>query len=65
MKSKFLYTILLIVFCTNIYSQQFKSADAKNIALFPQQNDLRNTLNLSGIWNFKKDSLGVGEIEQQ
>lgn len=39
------------------------SNDISRIALFPQQNEIRNTLNLSGIWRFKKDSLGVGEKE--
>jgi beta-glucuronidase len=46
-----------------VSAQEFRRADPKEIALFPQQNDLRNTLNLSGIWKFKKDSLGVGEKE--
>jgi hypothetical protein len=48
----------------NSKGQQFKSADAKDIALFPQQNDVRNTLDLSGIWRFKTDSLGLGEEEK-
>lgn len=39
------------------------SNDISRIALFPQQNEIRNTLNLSGIWRFKKDSLEVGEKE--
>ena len=47
-----------------VCAQDFKIADVKDVALFPQQNDLRNTLNISGIWEFKKDSLGVGEKEQ-
>jgi beta-glucuronidase len=64
MKSGFLYSIIFMLLGMNVFAQQFKSADAKDIALFPQQNDSRNTLNLSGIWNFKKDSLGVGEKEQ-
>ena len=32
--------------------------------LFPQQNDCRNTLDLSGFWSFKLDSGEVGESEQ-
>jgi beta-glucuronidase len=44
-------------------AQSVSSSDPTNIALFPQQNDLRNTLNLSGIWWFKKDSTQVGEKE--
>ncbi len=39
-------------------------ADPAAIALFPQQNSVRNALNLSGVWQFKKDSLDVGETEQ-
>lgn len=42
---------------------QFSSSDPSRIALFPQQNDTRNTFNLSGIWKFKIDSLAVGETE--
>src|SRR5207302_6955049 len=64
MKSILLYFILLITFSKYSDAQQFKLADAKDIALFPQQNDFRNTLNLSGIWKFKKDSAGVGEKEE-
>src|SRR4030042_3946764 len=64
MKSICLFAVFFIFFGLNTYAQQFKSADARDIALFPQQNDVRNTLNLSGVWNFKKDSLGVGEKEQ-
>ena len=44
--------------------QAFKTANAKEISLFPQQNAFRNTLNLSGVWKFKKDSLNVGESEK-
>lgn len=64
MKPIILCTVLFIVFSINVHAQQFRVADAKDIALFPQQNDFRNTLNLSGIWKFKKDSLGAGEKEQ-
>ena len=38
-------------------------ADPELIALYPQQNATRNTLSLSGVWKWKKDSLGVGEAE--
>ena len=58
---------LCIILCMSVfitYAQEFKSADPKDIALYPQQNEFRNTLNLSGLWNFKKDSLNVGEKEQ-
>ena len=51
----------LIIF--DVHAQEFKIADEKDIAMFPQQNDIRNTLNISGIWKFKKDSAAVGEQE--
>jgi beta-glucuronidase len=53
---------ILLLHCFSVaYAQNLGSSDPTDIALFPQQNDLRNTLNLSGIWKFKKDSLEVGE----
>jgi beta-glucuronidase len=58
---------LCIILCMSVMlanAQEFKSADSKDIALYPQQNEYRNTLNLSGIWNFRIDSLNVGEKEQ-
>ncbi len=63
MKKIILYIILLICVNINFYAQQFKSANPQDIALFPQQNDFRNVLNLSGIWKFKLDPNGVGEKE--
>lgn len=59
-----LLAILFILSGIGIQAQNFKTANPKDIALFPQQNDCRNVLNLSGIWKFKKDSLHVGEKEQ-
>ena len=56
-------TLLLFGLLSTIYSQTFQKADPAEIALFPQQNDIRNTLNISGIWKFKKDSLEIGEEE--
>lgn len=64
MKFKLLSFLLLLVCLTNLNAQEFKVANPRDISLFPQQNDFRNTLNLSGIWKFKKDSLGVGEKEK-
>ncbi len=64
MKLKHFCSFFLLFVGMTVNAQQFKQADPKDIALFPQQNDLRNTLNLSGVWNFKKDSLGVGEKDQ-
>lgn len=63
MTSKLLSVLLLAVSLTPCQAQSVSSADPARIALFPQQNDLRNTLNLSGMWQFKKDSLDVGEKE--
>ncbi len=64
MKPAFLAGILLAVITTNLFSQPFKIADVKDIALFPQQNEYRNLLNISGMWKFKKDSSAIGEQEQ-
>ena len=61
---KLLLGYMVCFMAMNVNAQEFKVADVKDIALFPQQNDLRNTLNISGIWKFKKDSAGVGENEQ-
>ncbi len=61
MKKILLLIFLFTVSHLNGYSQDFRVANESDIALFPQQNDIRNTLNISGIWNFKKDSSGVGE----
>jgi beta-glucuronidase len=63
MTSKFLFTLLLALWLAPCFAQTFSSADPARIALYPQQNDFRNTLSLSGIWQFKKDSLAVGEKE--
>nr|WKN38712.1 beta-glucuronidase [Tunicatimonas sp. TK19036] len=59
-----LLSLLLLVSCiSNSSAQTFATANPADIALYPQQNDLRNVLNLSGIWKFKKDSLEIGESE--
>lgn len=60
---KTVITFLLAVCLIPCRAQTFAVADPSRIALYPQQNDLRNTLNLSGIWQFKIDSLEVGEKE--
>lgn len=57
-----LLAVLALCF-SKVYPQEFMVADPSLIALFPQQNDIRNARTLSGIWNWKKDSLGVGEQE--
>jgi beta-glucuronidase len=58
-----LFAFILIIGFTPCFTQSFQNADPSYIALFPQQNDIRNTLSLSGIWQFKKDTAGVGEKE--
>jgi beta-glucuronidase len=55
--------LLILLVLMPAQAQTFTPADPSLIALYPQQNDLRNTLNLSGMWKFKKDSLNVGERE--
>jgi beta-glucuronidase len=60
-----LFTLILFFICNGrLSAQNLIAANPDNIGLFPQQNDFRNTLNLSGIWKFKKDSLDVGEKEK-
>jgi beta-glucuronidase len=59
-----LYSLVFLLFAAMANGQSFKAPDPKYIALFPQQNDFRNTLNLSGVWKFKKDSLEIGEKEK-
>jgi hypothetical protein len=54
--SKCTFIIIFLLGLNPIFAQQFQIADPANIALFPQQNDFRNILNLSGIGQFKKDS---------
>ena len=35
----------------------------EQIMLYPQQNDIRNLLDLSGVWDFKLDPDEAGENE--
>jgi beta-glucuronidase len=65
MNKKIVLTMLLAAFCIfNSKAQVFKIADTKDITLYPQQNEIRNALNISGIWKFKKDADNVGEAQQ-
>jgi beta-glucuronidase len=52
---------LLSLNCMVMNAQTFPSSDPKDIALYPQQNEFRNKLDLSGVWKFRKDSTSVGE----
>lgn len=45
-------------------AQDFRRADARRIALFPQQNEYRNRMTLSGIWNFQTDPEEIGERQK-
>lgn len=56
-------TLLLCLCCGLALSQSVQQAAPSPIALYPQQNDFRNVLSLSGMWLFQKDSLDVGERE--
>ncbi|HRI80040.1 MAG TPA: beta-glucuronidase [Cyclobacteriaceae bacterium] len=62
-QTKALLVLLLILSSLITQAQTFQAANPSVIALFPQQNEFRNILSLSGIWKFKKDSLEVGEKE--
>lgn len=64
MKIKFILLFLLATFSFKSFSQIFQESDPKDIALVPLQNSYRNKILLSGIWNFKIDSLNVGVKEQ-
>ncbi|GAB3164462.1 beta-glucuronidase [Telluribacter humicola] len=64
MKSIYLVSLLLLLNLAHSgQTQTFASADPDRIALYPLQNDYRNTLSLSGMWQFRKDSLEVGAKE--
>ena len=51
----------LTVFGQVVYASDFNDANPKDIALYPQQNAIRNRLDLSGIWNFQLDPKEEGE----
>lgn len=63
MKNRILILAILCVSFIKATAQDFKIAETKDIALFPQQNEFRNKENISGIWKFQKDSLDVGEAQ--
>ena len=63
MKTRLLITAIVFASFFKMGAQDIKSSDIKAMALFPQQNEFRNTQNISGIWKFQKDSLEVGEKE--
>ncbi|HRP32837.1 MAG TPA: glycoside hydrolase family 2 TIM barrel-domain containing protein, partial [Agriterribacter sp.] len=63
---KKLWLICILCFTAQIQTgaQDFKIPHNKNAALYPQQNQFRNVLDLSGIWRFQKDDDDKGETEQ-
>jgi beta-glucuronidase len=63
MTLKYTLSFLLFLGIMPCFAQTFQDADPSKIALFPQQNEFRNTLSLSGMWQFKKDTANVGETE--
>ena len=58
---KFTFLFVFLLFGINIYATDFKTSKPKDIALAPIQNNVRNVLDLSGMWKFKKDSANIGE----
>lgn len=56
--------LILITLGLTLNGQSFQPAQSDHIALYPQQNEFRNAINLSGVWNFKTDSAGVGEKQE-
>lgn len=63
MKKVSVLSLLFLLIGAHAFAQQFKTSNPQDIALFPQQNDCRNVLNLSGVWKFQPDTNGVGEKE--
>ena len=66
---KFLSGSIALFMIMNANAQEpmaigFGNANAKDIALFLQQNNFSNTLKISCTWKFKKDPAFVGEKEQ-
>ena len=64
MKTKYIIFLLLICFVINAQAQEFKYANPKDMALFPQRNETRDMRKLSGIWKFKKDENNIGISEK-
>lgn len=64
MKIKFLGQIFLLFWAINLQAQDFKPADPKDMALFPQRNEFRDFRKISGIWKFEKDPMNQGVEEK-
>ena len=65
MKHTFINSLLAVMlsflFVTPSLADDFNEPYIPAIALYPQQNAVRNRLDLSGIWNFQLDPKDEGE----
>ncbi len=52
-----LITLLLMAVC--LMAENMPQADYRDIALLPQQNEYRNVLDLSGVWDFKTEEMAT------
>ncbi len=57
-------SILLFLITMGLNAQDFTKANPKDIALFPQRNEIREFKKISGVWKFKADPENKGEEEQ-
>lgn len=63
-KNKILLLGTIIFLAAFSNAATMPTANNKEIALRPQQNEYRNSRSLSGLWNFKVDKESIGEAEQ-
>ncbi len=64
MKLTTLFGIALLSIGLALHTSASEDADPMDISLFPQQNETRNLLDLSGIWKFKTDPENIGVQER-
>jgi len=58
------YILLFLLLSIKLFSQDNQTAHWETSSLAPQQNLIRNVMNISGLWNFKVDSNQIGEQQQ-
>ena len=63
MRKSFSFLFLAAMLGINVQAQEIAKADPACISLTPQQNQYRNVLDLSGIWQFRTDPDKVGEAQ--
>lgn len=63
MRKSFSFLFLAAMLGINVQAQEIAKADPACISLTPQQNQYRNVLDLSGIWQFRTDPDKAGEIK--